>query len=81
MGWTAVKGELLHHIHFLYTPSDAPISRTGLGRAGRKAREDYPDGGDKNMLYWVILQKQGDEMPVSYEYRSRRCSRIEATGK
>ena len=30
-------------------------------------REDYPTRDDKNMLKWVLLQKQGDEMAVSYE--------------
>ncbi|MGA3127236.1 MAG: FAD-binding protein [Candidatus Korobacteraceae bacterium] len=30
-------------------------------------REDYPNRDDKNMLKWVLLQQEGNEMAVSYE--------------
>jgi succinate dehydrogenase/fumarate reductase flavoprotein subunit len=30
-------------------------------------REDYPNRDDRNMLKWIVLQKEGDRMNVSYE--------------
>jgi len=30
-------------------------------------REDYPNRDDRHMLKWVLLQRQGDEMTVSYQ--------------
>jgi len=30
-------------------------------------REDYPHRDDRNMLKWVILGKDGEQMSVSYE--------------